>query len=302
MRPASSAMREKKNEATVSDLISKTTRNAFRKVLVAFTLAEIDTLFGNEDFVAADIVPATISGQRRSSIEQYYAGMDFQNPGQMARLARVYDEIIDNLVRATSRRPDFLPPTHEIEMQRERLADLLKKMARDGFQRVNDRFEHQSISTVAMQVQALTLTQGSVTEHVEKARAKIATGDFSGAITSAYTLVEALLKALLQQIALGFNESEGDIRQLYNLLKGPMNLDPKEDAIDRVLKPILDGFQKQVGGLYELANKASDRHVRRYNPARHHAKLAVNCAVTLCEFLLESHEHQQELAKKRQAS
>ena len=110
------------------------------------------------------------------------------------------------------------------------------------------------------------------------------------------------MKALLQQLAPGFNENEGDVRQLYNLLKGPMNLDPKLDTIDRVLKPILDGFQKQVGGLYELANKASDRHARRYNPARHHAKLAVNCAVTLCEFLLESHEHQRELANKKKAS
>lgn len=283
----------------MSDLISKSTRNAFREEMVGYTLAQIDTLFGNENFEVSDASFPNISGQRRTLIEQYYAAMDFQNPADMQRLARVYDEVIDNLTRVTSRRPDFLPSNREIDMQRERLADLLKKMERDGFKRVSDRFAHQSINSVTMHIQALALTQASITEHVEKSRAKIVAGDFSGAITSAYTLIEALLKALLRQLVPGFNENEGDIRQLYNLLKGPMNLDPKEDTIDRVLKPIIDGFQKQIGGLYELANKASDRHDRRYNPARHHAKLAVNCSVTLCEFLLESYEHQQDLAKKK---
>lgn len=283
------------------DLISKSTRNAFREVLVGYTLAEIDTLFGNESFESTDAVFPNIAGQRRTLVEQYYAGMDFQNSSDMRRLARVYDEVIDQLERVTTR-PTFVQAAHDAVRLKETLADLLKKMERDGFKRVNDRFEHQSTGTVAIHVQALALTQASVTEHVEKARAKIASGDFSGSITSAYTLVEALMKALLRQIAPGFNENEGDIRQLYNALKGPMNLDPKEDTIDRVLKPILDGFQKQVGGLYELANKASDRHARRYNPARHHAKLAVNCAVTLCEFLLESHEHQRELASKKKTS
>lgn len=68
------------------------------------------------------------------------------------------------------------------------------------------------------------------------------------------------------------------------------------------LKAILDGLQKQVGGLFQLANKASDRHARRYNPAKHHAKLAVNAAFTLCEFLLESYEYQQALVAKKKTS
>jgi hypothetical protein len=62
---------------------------------------------------------------------------------------------------------------------------------------------------------------------------------------------------------------------------------------------ILDGLQKQSGGLFELANKANDRHARRDNPAKHHAKLVVNAAFTLCEFLLESYEYQQALASKK---
>lgn len=65
---------------------------------------------------------------------------------------------------------------------------------------------------------------------------------------------------------------------------------------------ILQGLKSQVSGLYELANKASDRHARRYNPARHHAKLAVNAAFTLCEFLLDSLTYQQERITRKAVS
>ena len=58
------------------------------------------------------------------------------------------------------------------------------------------------------------------------------------------------------------------------------------------LKPILDGFHKLVSGLYEISNKASDRHARRYNPAMHLAKLAVNAAFDLCDFLVEPRDYQ----------
>jgi hypothetical protein len=137
------------------------------------------------------------------------------------------------------------------------------------------------------------LTEESIQEHVNKARHKIANGDPAGAIANAYTLVEEFLKQLLRKTCTAFNESEGDLRALYKLLAAPLNLAPKNDSLETHLKTILEGLQRQIGGLFEVANKASDRHARRYNPAPHHAKLAVNVAFTLCEFLLESHEYQQ---------
>jgi hypothetical protein len=72
-----------------------------------------------------------------------------------------------------------------------------------------------------------------------------------------------------------------------------LHLDPKGESLENYLKAILEGLQRQIGGLFQVANKASDRHARRYNPAPHHARLAVNAAFTLCEFLLESFEYQQ---------
>lgn len=80
---------------------------------------------------------------------------------------------------------------------------------------------------------------------------------------------------------------------LYKALRGPLGLDPSAESNDSSLKPILDGFQKLIAGLYEVANKASDRYARSYNPAGRHAKLSVNAACALCEFLTDSYHYQQ---------
>ena len=101
-----------------------------------------------------------------------------------------------------------------------------------------------------------------------------------------------MLKLILREAGVAFNKNEGDIRALYKLVREPLNLNPAGEGIATPLKPILDGFQKLLSGLYEISNKASDRHARRYNPAAHHAKLAVNAAFALCEFLVESRDYQ----------
>lgn len=138
----------------------------------------------------------------------------------------------------------------------------------------------------------LSMSHAAISEHIAKTNYKVDTGDFSGAITSAYTLVEHLLKLLLKETNTPHKQNEGDIRALFNTLRGPLGLDPASDTIASPLKPILSGFQKLVGGLYEIANKASDRHARRYNPARHHAQLAANAAFSLSGFLFDSYEYQ----------
>ena len=138
----------------------------------------------------------------------------------------------------------------------------------------------------------LSISHEGISEQIAKAREKIERGDFSGAIASAYTLVEEFLKYLLKEKSMTFNHNEGNINKLYSTLRAALNLNPSSDDIAKPLKPILEGLQKLVAGLYEIANKGSDRHARNYNPSGHHAQLAVNSAFTLCEFLLASHKHQ----------
>ena len=166
-------------------------------------------------------------------------------------------------------------------------------MQGDEYVRGAPHFEVRPLTPATVVPSSLSsLSHEAISEQVAKANNKIEMGDFSGAIASAYTLVEHLLKLLLAENNVTHKETEGDIRALYKAVRTPLRLDPSSDSIDAALKPILDGFQKLVGGLYDIANKASDRHARKYNPAGHHAKLVVNAAFALCEFLLDSHQYQ----------
>ena len=266
------------------DLISKTTRNEFREVLTGYTLREIEMTFD-----AGDLAPRTdhdpqVGGQRRSLVECYYANLDFTSVADVKKLLAVYEEIIHNLQTGVQRNPDTDQDT---------LNSLLRRMERDGFRYKNGRFLSDSLDSSLANVPSLVrLTNDSIKEHLEKASIKIANGDSAGAITNAYTLVEEFLKQILRTTGTSFKDTEGDIRVLYKLVSKPLNLDPGGESLESYLRAILGGLQSQIGGLYELANKTSDRHARRYNPAPHHARLAVNAAFTLCEFLLESLEYQ----------
>ncbi len=267
------------------ELISKATRNEFREVLTSFVLQEIITIFESAGLAARSNFVPQVSGQRRSLVEQYYANIDFCSPSDVRKVTAAFDEIMLRLGSDPRRFPDHQQTS----------AKLVARMERDGFRFEDGRFIIDSLAATLPQTPSLVaLTEESISEHVVKARAKIEAGDPAGAITNAYTLVEQFLKELLRQSGTDFKESEGDIRLLYGLVSGPLNLEPKGEHLESYLKTILQGLKSLVAGLYELANKASDRHARRYNPEPHHAKLAVNSAVSLCEFLLDSFRYQQQ--------
>lgn len=274
------------------DLVSKTTRNEFRELLVGYTLREIEMTFDAGGLAPRQGYQPAVSGQRRGLVEAYYANLDFSSPSDVKKLLSAYEEIIENLTQAAERQPG--------ENHTATINGLLRRMERDGFRYEGGRFVSDALNVIVAHAPSLVLlTEASIQEHLEKARQKIANGDPAGAIANAYTLVEEFLKQLLRKTGTAFNENEGDIRALYKLLAEPLHLAPKNDSLESYLKAVLEGLQRQIGGLFELANKASDRHARKYNPAPHHARLAVNVAFTLCEFLLESHEYQQKREERR---
>ncbi len=273
------------------DIVSKATRNEFREFLVGYTLREIEMTFDAGGLTPLKGYHPQVGGQRRSLVECYYANIDFTSVPDIKRLLAVYEEVIENLQQIAERNP---------EDQNVTMNALLRRMEKDGFRYENGRFVADAVNAAIVHAPTLVkLTEESIQEHVEKARQKVANGDSAGAIASAYTLVEGFLKQLLRKTNTSFNESEGDIRSLYKCVCTPLHLEPKGESLESYLKAILEGLQRQIVGLFEVANKASDRHARRYNPAPHHARLAVNAAFTLCEFLLESFEYQQKKEQRR---
>jgi hypothetical protein len=121
-----------------------------------------------------------------------------------------------------------------------------------------------------------------------KCRAKIETEDYDGAITNARALLESVLIDVLRNLGEETNSFDGDLPKLFKRVQSKLNLDPGRKEISEVLKQILSGLTSIVNGLSSLRNKMGDAHATTYRPDRHHAKLAVNAAQMLVEFIQES--------------
>lgn len=276
-----------------ANLISAGTRVDFREALASHTLQEIRDIFAAGEFEPNLEFRPPVSGQRRTLVEQYFANIDLANPQHMKKLLAVFEELIHRLGQA----PDWdMAQSRQVTIN-----NLQSRMEHDGFKFENGRFTSPKLARIAVSTPLLiALTEESISEHIEKANAKIEIGDAAGAIASAYTLVEGFLKEIYKTVkGTPYKDSVGDIRILYGAVADCLNLSPKEQSLETYLKAILQGVISQIGGLYELANKASDRHARKYNPVTHHAKLAVNTAFTLCEFVLSSYHYQQQKQSKK---
>lgn len=72
----------------------------------------------------------------------------------------------------------------------------------------------------------------------------------------------------------------------------PFLLLPGRTDISESLKQVLSGLSSIVQGLSSLRNKMSDSHVSSYRPEKHHARLAVNAAKMLSDFLFSTRSYQ----------
>ncbi len=127
---------------------------------------------------------------------------------------------------------------------------------------------------------------------ITKAKERFAREDYEGAISSSFNLAETVIKKLLDELNIDYNKNAQFI-DIYPKLSKALNLNPAGENIESRLKPILQGLKSQADGLYHLANKASDRHPPKHPPKRQDAKLAMNAAFTLCEYLSDTHKSQQ---------
>ena len=115
--------------------------------------------------------------------------------------------------------------------------------------------------------------------------------DPEGAITAARTVLETVCKHVLEQLGVE-DTSKGDLVKLYRLTAQELNLAPDQHA-EPIFKQILGGMAGVASGLAGLRNEYGDAHgkkPRRVKPKARHARLAVNAAMTLAEFIIETFE------------
>ncbi|MDN2677677.1 abortive infection family protein [Janthinobacterium sp. SUN033] len=200
---------------------------------------------------------------------------------------------------------DLLDPRNWMDAQKElksidecaaQVNELIKydnlEMVKDGLY-YKARELSGSIITVEVPFRkASDITEIAIEEQIHKCRDKITSGDYDGAITNARSLVETLLTSIEKELDPSAPEPDGDMVRLYTRVRGLLNLDPGRKDISDALKQVLTGLASIIHGLATMRNKMSDAHATSYKPARHHAKLAVNAAKTVADFMFETMAYQ----------
>ncbi|HLR67181.1 MAG TPA: abortive infection family protein [Virgibacillus sp.] len=116
--------------------------------------------------------------------------------------------------------------------------------------------------------------------------------DPEGAITLSRTLVEGVLKHILDERNINYSKN-ADLHDIYKLVANQLNLSPEQHEL-KLFKQILGGCSSIVSGLGALRNRHGDAHgkgkVGYYKPSTRHAELAVNLAGSMSLFLIQTHQ------------
>lgn len=123
--------------------------------------------------------------------------------------------------------------------------------------------------------------------------------DPEGAITSARTLIESVLKYILDDQCIIYNDG-ADLPVLYKEVAKYLNLAP-ELHNEGIFKQILGGVSSVVTGLGALRNKLGDAHGKsktNLKPSVRHSELAVNLAGSMAIFLFRTYAEKKNLDER----
>lgn len=112
-------------------------------------------------------------------------------------------------------------------------------------------------------------------------------GDFDSAITKARTTLEETFCYVIEKKGES-PVTTGNLKDLYKQVKNLYKMHTDQNA-DRRIKTLLSGLENIIASISEMRNKSSDSHgvgSARINIEEHHARLAVNAAMTMADFIL----------------
>lgn len=131
------------------------------------------------------------------------------------------------------------------------------------------------------------LDNSYIKELIKNANDDLKNGKLDSTITKARTLVE---ETFCKVIELKNEEptQSGEISKLYDQVKKLYNMHQSKE-IDKRINELLSGINKIISSVSEMRNKSSDSHgvgSKRINIEEHHARLFLNAAEMIAEFIL----------------
>lgn len=264
---------------------SKRTLRELGDVLSDFSsLNPISRLFEDADIPfppsdVADEASRGITGQRRTLVAQYIAGLDLGHPDDIRKFLRVFDEVFAEVLGAE--------PTEWTEKARKRL---LRYLNDDGFVPGKDgRLAAVGVGR-RVDIPLDTIADiGVLGEHLDRIDREV-DSDPAGAISSAKALIESTAKIVLRETG-GTWAKNVKFPVLVSGAQKALGLMAADKAGDVSLQKILDGLYKVAIGIDELRNRYGRDHGRDA-PLKgigvRHARLAVHAGTAYCRFLLDT--------------
>lgn len=121
----------------------------------------------------------------------------------------------------------------------------------------------------------------------KRAIENVDSGNYDSALTQARTVLEEIFDYVLEKRGIQ-PSTKGDINKLYKQVKDEYKMHEDKDA-DKRINHLLSGLEKIVSAVSEMRNKSSDSHgvgEKRLVIDKHHARLAVNAATSMADFIL----------------
>lgn len=149
----------------------------------------------------------------------------------------------------------------------------------------------ETVSVITPSVKSIN--RSYIADLSNRAMKDIVDGNFDSAVTKSRTLLEEVFCYVIEKK--GIKPSEGgDAGKLYNQVKGLYHMHQSKD-MDKRINGLLSGLEKILSAIAEMRNKGSDSHgvgAKRINIDDYHARLFVNSAMTMADFILSVSEKQ----------
>lgn len=274
------------------DLISIKTRQVFRENMVGWVLREI-----SDEFDAARIdcdlaLQPSVSGQRRTLIEQYYHTIEWTDWSHIKKVLQVFEAVLHRAEQLASQ-----ADLHWQKQRQDEVDKLVWCLGKDGFQWNDGRI----VSGVGLPSMADIKETAAVfdSKHMQDQirRMELAVeSDPTLAIGTAKELIETCCKTILaargKPVSGTPDVSTLTKETLKELKLVPEGVPDSARGAD-VIKRLLSNLGTIGNGLAELRGLYGTGHGKHGSTSglgTRHAKLAVGAAATLTVFLFETHK------------
>lgn len=275
--------------------VSVKTRTNIREYLSTVILKKIHLFFSSHEIPLGDMPPnIQVQGERRPVVERYYAGINWNDPRDLAKMLMAFEDILEDIQHEIRSRAPFASE-YEIELLNQHLERIKRGLDRDGFPYDGNKIAFSPPPAAQLIHDASdVLDPDQFGEYVDRINSSIDI-DPALAIGSTKELLEAVLKTVLVNTDGSGFEKNDDMPVLLRKAQKVLKLMPSEVDNEvrgaEVIRVLLSNLGSVVIKLDELRNLYGTGHGKekpRKGMEPRHAKLAVGAGVTLSIFLLDT--------------